>query len=114
MTDDKATPHSIYADGTIVRKGQQPRRITGPDVTAHGPHSILRWDTINHRVYQAREFDINNYPVRDIDFTNPTFSDGSPRPNHPGPPHQQRWEVNNAKIGPRSNFKRSKVREPLD
>ena len=30
-------------------------------------------------------------PVRDIDFTNPTYPNGTMRPGHPGPPHQHRW-----------------------
>jgi hypothetical protein len=87
-----ARAHSRYADGTTVLDGQQPLRITGPNPSASGcAHSVLRWDTINCRVYQAKEFDANGLPVRDIDFTNPTYPNGSMRPGHPGPPHQHRW-----------------------
>lgn len=83
---------SRYADGTPVLDGQQPPRITGPDPAAAGrPHSVLRRDRINRRLYQAREFDAAGHPVRDIDFTNPTFPTGRVRPGHPGPPHQHRW-----------------------
>lgn len=59
---------SVYADGTRVLEGQQPPRITGPDPAASGPHSVIRQDTINNRVYQAREFDAAGNPVRDVDF----------------------------------------------
>lgn len=99
--------HSHYADGTLVYQGQQPRRISGPEPTAQGAHSVLRWDTVNNKLYQAREFDATNHPVRDIDFTNPTYR-GRSRRGHPGPPHQHRWEINNPNVGPRSGFKRGR------
>jgi hypothetical protein len=84
--------HSIYQDGTFVYEGQQPARIAGPDPAAMGfPHSVLRWDMVNGRVYQAREFGAGGQPVRDVDFTNPTYPNGVPRRGHPGPPHQHRW-----------------------
>jgi hypothetical protein len=98
--------HSIYKDGTKVLKGQQPPRIKGKDPSAQGPHSVLRNDTVNNRVYQAREFDAAGNPVRDIDFTNPTFPNGTPRPGHAGPPHQHRFNINDPNVGPRSGFKR--------
>lgn len=103
--------HSFYADGTIVFEQQEPKRLPRsnrplPDSNAIGPHSQLRWDIINHRIYQAREFDSNGYPVRDIDFTSPTYRNGNPRPNHTPPPHQHLWQFNDRQIGVRSGFKR--------
>ena len=88
--------HSVYGDGTPVYEGQEPPRLgeAKPDPDAMGPHSRLRWDVNNQRVYQAREFDVNGNPVRDIDFTNPTFPNGRVRPGHPGPPHQHSWIQN--------------------
>ncbi len=88
--------HSVYLDGTMVYDGLQPPRLGPPmssfDPAANGrPHSMLRWDRINRRVYQAREFGHGNLPIRDIDFTNPTFPNGAVRPGHPGPPHQHPW-----------------------
>lgn len=98
--------HSKYHDGTPVYEGQQPPRVPGPDPAATGPHIVLRIDVVNGRVYQGREFDAQNHPVRDVDFTSPTFPDGTIRPGHPGPPHQHRFHVNDPRIGPRSGFKR--------
>ncbi|WP_437586874.1 DUF6531 domain-containing protein [Sorangium sp. So ce1000] len=88
--------HSRYADGTLVMKGEQPPRLgeARPDPNAQGAHSQLRWDGINNRVYQAREFNDAGQPVRDIDFTSPTFPNGTPRPDHLPPPHQHRWIPN--------------------
>ena len=98
--------HSRYADGTPVFEGQQPPRITGPEAAAQGkPHTVLRWDPVNGRIYQAREFGPDNTPIRDIDFTNPTFPNGTVRPGHPGPPHQHRWIPNNPN-NPRAGFRR--------
>jgi hypothetical protein len=87
---------SVYADGTRVHDGQQPPRLGPPaasfDPAANGrPHMVLRWDRANRRVYQGREFAAGNVPMRDIDFTNPTYPNGTVRPGHPGPPHQHRW-----------------------
>lgn len=105
--------HSRYADGTPVLEGQQPPRISGPDPNAQGPHTVLRHDTVNNRTYQGREFDANQNPVRDVDFTSPTYPNGRPRPDHLPPPHQHKWEVNDPKVGPRSGFKRGGG-EPLE
>src|ERR1700722_9843209 len=90
--------HSVYGDGVRVCDGQQPRRLGLPEASfnpaANGaPHSVLRWDRVNQRVYQAREFGPGNVPLRDIDFTNPTFPNGTMRPAHPGPPHQHWWHL---------------------
>lgn len=104
---------SVYRDGTPVIDGQQPPRIAGPDPAATGPHAVLRKDVVHGRTYQAREFDADGYPVRDVDFTNPTFPDGAIRPGHPGPPHQHRFHINDPRIGPRSGFRRGRS-EPLD
>jgi hypothetical protein len=98
--------HSRYSDDTPVLEGQQPPRITGPDPAAGGAHTVLRHDAVNNRTYQGREFDAAGNPVRDVDFTNPTFPNGRPRPGHPGPPHQHRWDVNDPEVGPRSGFRR--------
>jgi hypothetical protein len=98
--------HSRYADGTPVFRGQQPTRIRGPALAAEGSqHTVLRWDRVNGRIYQAREFGPGNIPIRDIDMTNPTFPDGRFRPSHPGPPHQHRWFPNNPS-NPRAGFYR--------
>jgi hypothetical protein len=98
--------HSKYADGTPVLEGQQPARLpTGPDSAAEGPHTRLRWDHVNNRVYQGREFS-NGGPVRDIDFTSPTYPSGKIRPDHIAPPHQHSWIVNDPKVGPKSGFRR--------
>jgi len=51
-------------------------------------------------------------PVRDVDFTNPTYPSGAPRPGHVGPPHQHRYIVNDPVVGPRSGFRRSRA-EPV-
>ncbi len=87
---------SVYADGTRVYDGQQPPRLPAYnqsfDPAAQGvPHTVLRRDTINGRTYQAREYGPGNTPLRDIDFTNPTYPKGTMRPGHPGPPHQHPW-----------------------
>lgn len=87
---------SVYSDGLPVYDGQEPPRLPayhrGFDPAAGGtPHSVLRWDRINLRVYQAREYGQDNLPIRDVDFTNPTYPDGRMRPGHPGPPPQHPW-----------------------
>lgn len=104
--------HSAYADGTPVYEGQQPPRVRGPDAAVGGaPDTVLGWDVVNRRVYQGREYRPGNVPIRDIDFTNPTYPDGRVRPGHPGPPHQHRWvPVNPA--NPRAGFRRLKTPEP--
>ncbi|MGL5035228.1 MAG: hypothetical protein ACRC6M_15675 [Microcystaceae cyanobacterium] len=88
--------HSRYADGTPVMKQQRPPRLGGaePDLQAQGSHSQLRWDRYHYRVYQAREFNELGQPVRDIDFTSPTYPNGSLRPEHLPPPHQHLWQPN--------------------
>lgn len=92
--------YAKYADGTPVYKSDRPSRISGPDTNAIGPHSVLRWDTSNNKIYQRREYDPSGNPVRDIDFTSPTFPrSGRMRPGHPGPPHQHRFYINDPKIG---------------
>jgi hypothetical protein len=76
--------HSMYPDGMLVFEGEQPVRLGEPKPTdgAVGAHTQLRWDTKNQRVYQGREFNAQGKPVRDIDFTIPTFPNGTPRPGH--------------------------------
>ncbi|NES74352.1 MULTISPECIES: hypothetical protein [Okeania] len=106
--------YAKYADGTPVYKSHRPSRISGLDTKAIGPHSVLRWDTINNRIYQRREYDASGNPVRDIDFTSPTFPrSGRIRPEHPVPPHQHRFYINDPKIGTTSGFVRGAA-EPLE
>lgn len=97
---------SVYSDGTRVLQGQQPARVRGPDPSAQGPHTVLRRDTVNNRVYQGREFDAAGNTVRDVDFTNSTFPNGTPRRGHPGPPHQHRFDVNDPRVGSSSGHRR--------
>lgn len=97
---------SRYADGVPVYQGQQPPRISGPDPQATGPHSVLRWDQANGRTYQSRQYDDAGSPVRDIDFTAPTYPNGRVRPDHLPLPQEHRWEINDPRIGARSGFRR--------
>lgn len=62
-------------------------------------------------VAEYSEFDVDGNPVRDINFTIPMDSFGKPRENH-YIPKQYRWQVNDTKLGIRSDFRRSKA-EPL-
>lgn len=114
--------HSIYDDGHLVpARGEPPRLPEGPDPRAEGAHTRLRWDAQtlsrsgpgNGRVYQGREFDLNGNPVRDIDFTSPTYPSGRPRPDHMPPPHEHRWFLNDPN-NPRSGYKRSKSPTPFE
>jgi RHS repeat-associated protein len=103
---DARDVHSRYGDATPVFEGQQPARLPpGPDPDAGGPHTRLRRDTVNDRIYQGREFDANGNPVRDIDFTSPTYRNGRPRADHPAAPHQHPW-VPNSPENPKAGFKR--------
>jgi hypothetical protein len=93
-TDPGPSIHSRYPDGTPVYDGQQPGRTKGPDPAANGaPHTRLQWDNVNARPYKAREYGPRGIPVRDIDFTTPTFPNGTPRPGHQAP-EQHRWIPN--------------------
>jgi len=86
--------HSKYSDGIKILEGEQPSRIKGPDPAAQGnPHTVLKWDTKNNRIYKARTYASNGQPVKDIDFTLPTFPNGTPRPNHTVP-EQHQWLPN--------------------
>lgn len=114
--------HSIYDDGHLVPEhGEPPRLPEGPDPRAEGAHTRLRWDAQtparsgqgNGRVYQGREFDLNGNPVRDIDFTSPTYPSGRPRPDHIPPPHEHRWFLNDPN-NLRSGYKRSKSPTPFE
>lgn len=99
--------HSVYGDGARVLEGQQPARFADqlPDPEAAGPHVRLRWDWANGKVYQGREFDEFGNPVRDIDFTSPTYPDGMLRPGH-SMPEQHPWWINDPSIGPSSGWVR--------
>lgn len=86
-------------------EGQQPGKVTGPDPLADGSaHTRIQWDTENGRVYKAREFAENGVPVRDIDFTNPTFPSGNLRPDH-CVPEQHPW-IPNDPLNPKAGYKR--------
>lgn len=63
-------------------------------------------------MYKAREYDGDGYPVRDIDFTGPTFPNGTPRPNH-FVPEQHLYTVNDPLVGPKSGFRRARQGMPL-
>jgi RHS repeat-associated protein len=102
---------SRYADGTPVYEGEQPPRIQGPAPEAMGQHSVLRWDRVNTRIYQAREFDADGNPLLDIDFTIPTFPSGMPRPGHTAPEYHE-WTINDPRIGPSSGFRRERQGRP--
>ena len=106
--------HARYADDTPVYKYQRPPRLGAakPVPEAEGPHTQLRFDEYNNRIYQGREFDSEGNPVRDIDFTNPAYPSGNARPGHPGPPHQHRW-IPNDPDNPHAGHRRSKDPEPL-
>jgi hypothetical protein len=68
-------------------------------------------DTINNRVYKAREYGEGGLPVRDIDFTHPTFPNGGLRPNHTTP--EQHLFIPNDPDNPRAGYKRGPG-QPLD
>jgi RHS repeat-associated protein len=113
--------HSVYGDGTLVPEGQQPPRIPpGADpgsgqlnTPAEGAHTRLRLDpNQGNRVYQGREIDAAGHPVRDVDFTNPTYKSGHPRPGHPGPPHQHQWTPVDP-ANPKAGYRREKLPEPM-
>jgi hypothetical protein len=77
------------------------------------PHTRLRRDTINKRIYQARTFGDDGVPLKDIDFTVPTRPDGTAWDNSIPVPHEQKWfEVIPGR--PSSGYKRSKNHEPLE
>ena len=81
------TPHSVCPDGTIVVIGDRPP--FAQPVPGIGPHSVIRWDMRNTRIYGGKTFDCNGRPVVDWSATQITSSDGRPRPDHlPGPNHQ--------------------------
>lgn len=114
--------HSVYEDGHRVPQHGEPARLPeGPDPRAEGAHTRLRWDEQSParsgqgtgRIYQGREFDPHGNPVRDIDFTSPTYPSGRPRPDHLPPPHEHRWFLNDPK-NPRSGYKRSKNPTPFE
>ena len=104
--------HSQFPDGIAVHEGQQPSKIRGPNPAAKGfPHTVLKVDTVNNRIYKAREYREGGVPVRDIDFTHPTYPNGRPRPNHTAP-EQPRYMPNDPD-NPRAGYKRGPG-EPLD
>ena len=103
--------HSIYSDGTLVIRGQQPPRLgtASPDPLATGAHSRVRYDTVNGRIYQLRTFDENGVPIADIDFTSPTQPNGVIYEGHTPPPSVQVWTPN----ATGGTMQRSKTSIPL-
>jgi len=89
--------HSVYGDGTKVFEGQSPGKIRGIDPEARGfAHTVLKWDglaPLRSRIYKARTFGADGIPIKDIDFTAPTFPNGTIRPNH-FLPEQHLWLPN--------------------
>jgi len=83
--------------------------ISGPDPQATGPHTVLQWD--GDRIYQAREYGKNGVPIRDIDFTHPTFPNGKLRPDHTAP-EQHPWTPNDPN-SPKAGYQRAKTGKPL-
>lgn len=80
---------SRYGDGTLVKQSERPPYVSEPDPLAAGrEHTVLRYDA-NGRLYGAKEYGNGGiHPTRDISFTQPTFPNGAPRPNHLPPPTQ--------------------------
>jgi hypothetical protein len=112
--------HSQYVDRTPVYNDRVPERlpiqhgnfpIPDPDAN-NNPHTRLRWDVLNERIYQARTFENNGVPVKDIDFTRPTRPNGIAWDKDMAVPHQQRWEEV-VPGRPSAGYKRSKNHEPL-
>jgi len=94
--------HSRYKDGTPVYEGQQPGKVKGS--ISDSPHSVIKNDAVNNRIYKARTYDGNGVPVKDIDFTHPTFPNGTLRPNHTVP--EQHLYIQNIPGNSRSGYKR--------
>jgi RHS repeat-associated protein len=84
-----------YGDGTLVTKGDRPPHVAGPDPKAGGsPHTVLRRDA-SGRLYGAKEYgNGGNHPTRDMSFTQPTYPNGKPRPDHLPPPTTHSYEPN--------------------
>jgi hypothetical protein len=72
--------HSMYRDGTRVFEGEQPAGISASG--SEFPHTVLRWDNVNNRIYQVRAYGMNNQALFDIDFTLPTLPNGALRSGH--------------------------------
>ncbi|WP_175253353.1 hypothetical protein [Pseudomonas sp. BMW13] len=101
--------HSQYPDGTTVMEGQQPGKVKGP--ISESPHSVIQWDETNNRVYKAREYGADGVPIRDIDFTHPTYPNGKLRPDHSVP--EQHIYIPNDPNNPKAGYKRGKG-QPLE
>lgn len=86
--EQKKKPKAIYAPDRPLPQDNKHNRPT-PDVNTSGPHTQLGTrDGRNGKYPQAREFDKEGNPVRDIDFTDHGYPE-----NHPNP-HQHLWQKN--------------------
>jgi RHS repeat-associated protein len=105
-TDDAASTAGKYSHPESQEP--LPRKPNGepmPDPEATGPHTQLGSNEGRNGSYnQAREFDANGNPVRDVDFTD----HGRPS-NHPNP-HQHKYQEN----ATGGTLQRSKKAEPLN
>ena len=111
---------SAYPDRTKVYTNQKiPRLPYEPDPAAVDesgnpvPHTRLRIDPYNDRVYQGRTFDSSGTPVYDIDFTHPADPNGNVIRNHTPAPSWTRLGLANP-AAPRGGFKRVGPDQPLD
>jgi len=88
VNSQKTAVHSEYPDGKKVFEGEQPGKVLGPGfdeitkVKYEFPHTVLKWDPKNGRIYKATTFGYNFKRVMDIDFTIPTYPNGTRRPLH--------------------------------
>ncbi|MDW5415036.1 hypothetical protein R6242_00415 [Iodobacter sp. CM08] len=82
----------IFNTGDSVPDRPLPRDKYGnpaPEADAEGPHTQLgQKDGRKGKYGQAREFDVNGKPVRDVDFTD------HGRPQNHSNPHQHDWLPN--------------------
>jgi hypothetical protein len=114
-SDARRDIHSRYADGTPVYEGQQSDRFgaSGATPEAEGaPHTAIRWDGTNERIYATRTFGPDGQKRYDIDFTIPTTPDGRPRPGHSAPEVHEWLPVD--PDNPRAGVRRESPGRPLD
>jgi hypothetical protein len=93
------TYESIFADGTLVRNDEHPQRLPQPTweyVKLHMGPRIEKRIMQNGRVFQERYYNEKGYPVKDVDYTSPTFPDGRPFADHAEPDHEHLWIMKNS------------------